>query len=176
MKIVITGPRSAGKTTIGKLLAKKINSKYISSDELMDEKLKEFGGLDKATKLGKKELIYEKGVELMKEELLKEDFVFDVAGGSLKPEFRKLIKPNMKKVTSIGLVPSLNDEKAFRILYERERRRSHFNHLNNDELFEKTKKDYLKIKNAVINECNINIIIEEKTPKEIVKEITLKLK
>jgi cytidylate kinase len=34
MRIAITGPRSVGKSTISKIVAEKLNLKYISSDDL----------------------------------------------------------------------------------------------------------------------------------------------
>lgn len=52
MKITITGPRSVGKSTIGRLVARKLKMKYISSDEIGDKALKKEGGLDKAIKSG----------------------------------------------------------------------------------------------------------------------------
>lgn len=42
MNITITGPRSVGKTTISKLIAKKLKLKYISSDEIGEKEFKNF--------------------------------------------------------------------------------------------------------------------------------------
>ena len=50
-KITLTGPRSVGKTTISKLLAKRLNLKYISSDELGEKITKKHGGLKKQLNL-----------------------------------------------------------------------------------------------------------------------------
>jgi adenylate kinase family enzyme len=73
--ITITGPRSVGKSTISKLLSKKLKLKYISSDELGEKLSKNFGGLDKAIKSGKiKELIRKKGyTEILKQYI---DFLY----------------------------------------------------------------------------------------------------
>ena len=52
MKITITGPRSVGKTTVSKLLAKNLKLRYYSSDEIGEKALKKEGGLDRAIKSG----------------------------------------------------------------------------------------------------------------------------
>ena len=43
MKITITGPRSVGKTTISKIVAKKLRLNYFSSDEIGEKHLKKEG-------------------------------------------------------------------------------------------------------------------------------------
>ena len=52
MIITITGPRSVGKSTISKIVAKKLNMRYVSSDKIGEKAIKKEGGLDKAIKSG----------------------------------------------------------------------------------------------------------------------------
>lgn len=176
MKYIITGPRSVGKTTTSKLLAKKLNLEYISSDDEMDVILKEYGGIDGATKSEMMSLIIDKARTLVKKILKKNNFIFDLAGGVLRKKYYNNILKEIKKQTIlIGLIPSTDDKKTIQILYHRERKRPHFNDLSDEKLLAKTKKDYLKIKEALHTECKINIITENKTTGKIVDEIISKL-
>ena len=64
--ITIAGSRSVGKSTISKLVARKLKLKYVSSDKIGDKAFKKEGGLDKAIKDGKiKELIKAHGYRLI---------------------------------------------------------------------------------------------------------------
>ncbi|MBS3092327.1 (d)CMP kinase [Candidatus Pacearchaeota archaeon] len=73
MNITITGPRSVGKTSVSKLLAKKLKLKYISSDDIGERALKKQGGLDKAIKSGIiKEFIKKNGYNLITDVYRKE--------------------------------------------------------------------------------------------------------
>ena len=77
MNITITGPRSVGKTTISKKLAKKMKMKRISSDEIGNKALEKEGGLDKATKSGKIEkIIQNSGYSLIKRFTTKKRILF----------------------------------------------------------------------------------------------------
>src|SRR3990167_6308605 len=84
MRVTITGPRSVGKTTVSKLVAKKLNLKYISSDEIVEEAFKEYGGLDKAIKSGKAEELIKKGFYNLIIDVYEhgDNFVFDLSGGA----------------------------------------------------------------------------------------------
>ena len=125
-KITLTGPRSVGKTTISKLLAKRLNLKYISSDELGEKITKKHGGLDKATKSGIiKEIIKKKGYTLILNEYKKKNFVLDLSIGAFtsadfKKASRELRSVAKNKSFVIGLLPYKSSKKSIQLLYERE--------------------------------------------------------
>src|SRR3989344_5422199 len=84
MIITITGPRSVGKSTISKLVARKLGLKYVSSDEMGERALKKEGGLDKAIKSGViGQFIKDSAYSLIREQYLKNNFVFDLSGGAV---------------------------------------------------------------------------------------------
>jgi len=176
--ITITGPRSIGKTTISKLVAKKLKLKYISSDEIGEKVFKKKGGLDKATKsgfIGK--LIKEKGYTLIKNVYQKEkNFVFDLSGGAFtsrktpvaSSEVREIAK---KKTKIIGLLPSKNFFSSILFLYKREKQRAHFKEVNKLTILKNTINSYLKFPKILKENCDFIIYVKEKSPVQITKEI-----
>lgn len=176
MKYVLTGPRSSGKSTVGKLLAPKLKVDYISSDDEMDLLLKEHGGIDGATKAGKKELLGKTAKQYITDVATKNNYLLDLAGGALRPYYNKYFQLLKKQAKIISIIPSTDTTKTIDILYARERQRPHFNNLTDEELLAKTKKDYEKIREQLQTECDILIITENKTPQEIVTEILQALK
>ncbi len=178
MKIVITGPRSVGKTTISKILAKKLNLKYISTDEIGEKYTQEYEGLDKAIKSGKiNEFIREKGFTLIISTFeSNKDFVLDLLGGSItsrkfKEQSRKLRNKIKRDAIIVGLLPSKNSKESIEFLFNREKNRKHFRKTNEKELFEKVKKDYLKFPKILKQFCNKIIYVQDKNKEEIMKEI-----
>jgi len=122
MIITITGPRSVGKSTISKLVAKKLKLKYISSDEIGERAMKKEGGLNKAIKSGAIEkFIEDSAYSLIRKEYRKNNFVFDLSGGSISsrkfPEASKKVRKIAKlKSTIIGLLPYKDKEKSIKLL------------------------------------------------------------
>ena len=181
MIITITGPRSVGKTTISKIVAKKLKLRYVSSDELGDKALKKEGGLDKAIKSGEmKKIIKKKGYTLILKEYKNDNFVFDLSGGSVAyPEFPDATKEvrniAKEKSTVIGLLPFKDDGESINILFEREKKRIHLKDSDPKELFERTKKRYKHFPKIFKIFCNKVIYTENKTKRQIVDEITSSL-
>lgn len=182
MIISITGPRSVGKSTVTKLLAKKLNLLYVSTDEIGEKTLKKEGGLDKAIKSGLiLKFIKEQGYSLIKKQYKEDNFVCDLSGGSISstkfPEasqdLRKVIK---KKSIVIGLLPCKNPKDAVQFLYEREKNRSHFKHLSDEEVLKQTYEHYKKFPPIFKKFCNFIIYTRDKTPEEIVAEILFLIK
>ena len=182
MRITITGPRSSGKTTISKLLAKELKLDYISSDEIGERALKKQGGLDKAIKSGVIEkFIKNSAYNLIKVVYKKDNFIFDLSGGSISSrkhakaseEVRKIAKKNS---IVIGLIPSKNINESISFLFKKEEKRGHFKNINSIELLEKVRKDFKKYPNVFKKFCNHIIYIKEKSPKKITNEIINKLK
>ncbi|MBT3407866.1 hypothetical protein HOK68_02950 [Candidatus Woesearchaeota archaeon] len=182
MIYTIIGSRSVGKTTISKLLAKKLNFQSYECDKLMDHVLKEEGGLDYCIKNNKKELIYSLGTKLIEDLLEKENAVLDVPGGSISSKtelgqkYSQIIRSILpQKSFVIGLLPYQNDNMSIEFLFEREKNREHFKDLNQNDLLEKTKIDYFKTKPHLIDVSNILIYVENKSKNEIIDQIVKKL-
>lgn len=171
MRITIIGPRSVGKSTVGKILAKKLNLKYYSSDNLMDKKMQNLGGLNFMMKSGDKKTVDSNGLEVIKEQMKKKEFVFDLAGGVLASKVKSEVLEEISTTISIGLIPFEDDEKSIELLFKRERKRPHFSEKTDEELFAKVKKDYLKIKPEIIKELDLFFFTKDKTVEQIVDEI-----
>lgn len=180
--ITITGPRSVGKSTVSKLLAKELKKKYISSDEIGEKALKKQGGLDAAIKSGAiKEMIRNKGYSLIKNIYAKEkNFVYDLSIGAFtskdfpeaSAELRNLAN---KKTILIGLLPCRNNLRAILFLFNRERKREHFRESKKLWLLRKTARNYKRAKRIFEKEMENIIYTWSKSSEEIVKEIKLSL-
>ncbi|VVB79354.1 Shikimate kinase [uncultured archaeon] len=183
MNITLTGPRSVGKSTIGKLLAKELKLKYISSDEIGNRAFKKQGGLDKAIKANiVKQLMKKKGYSLLVKAYKKEkNYVFDLSGGSFAynyfpeatSELRNIAKSKSK---IIGLLPSRCKIYSIFFLYNREVRREHFKEAHKMKLFWKTFKRYFRFPPVFSKWADIVVYTRGKTPEQIVNEIKEKLK
>lgn len=182
MIITITGPRSVGKTKTSKIVARKLNLKYVSSDEIGEKAFKKYGGLDKAMKSGKAlEVIKNGGYRLILNEYDKDDFVFDLSGGSVRSgklakassEVRKVAK---KSSIVFGLLPFKNRTKSVKLLFEREQKREHFKGMDKIELLKKTKETYLKFPPIFEKFCDHIIYTKENTPTSVANEIVKKIK
>lgn len=181
MKITIVGPRSVGKSTVSKLLAKKLNLKYISSDDLVDKAMKKYGGLDKVIKSGQIEKIIEIAVPLHKAVMKKDNFVYDLAGGAISNRKYKKTSNKIKRLTKnntiiYGLIPYKNKKKSIEFLFNRENKRKHFRNEDNKKLRVDVEKHYLKLNKIIPKFCDFVIYVEDKTPGEIVNEILEELK
>lgn len=180
MIITITGPRSVGKSTISKILAKKLKMKYISADAIGEKALKKHGGLDNAIKTGIiKNFIKKRGYSLLKKEYKKDNFVFDLSAGSISSEdFPKASKElrnlAISKSLVIGLLPFEDKNSSINLLFKRERKRVHFNNLNKKELLSKTRKHYIKLIPLFNTFCDIIIYTENKDPR-IISDNIIKL-
>ena len=61
MKVVVTGPRSVGKSSVSQELSERTGLEYVSSDEVMDKRLSRYGGLDGAISDGRGGLVSRTG-------------------------------------------------------------------------------------------------------------------
>ncbi len=183
MKVIITGPRSVGKTTISKIVAKKSKLKYISSDEIGEKAFEKYGGLDRAIKLGVVEKIINRGgYNLITDVLEKENnFIFDLSGGSISSikmmraseKVRETAKEKANLI--VGLLPSKGINESIKILFEREKERVHFKNLDKKELLEKVSEHCKKFPKIFNEFCDFIIYTENKTPEEISEEIVRKI-
>ena len=182
MKITITCPRSVGKTTIAKIIAKELKLKYHSSDEIGEQHLKKYGGLDKAIKsgiIGK--FIKDSSYGLIREIYKKDNFVFDLSGGSVSSKKYAEASERVRKTAKdnsiiIGLLPSKNIDESVKFLFEREKERIHFKDINKKKLLGKTKKDYKKFPVLFKELCNFIIYVKGKTSYKIVNEVINNIK
>jgi len=178
MNITITGPRSVGKSTVSKLLAKKLKLKYISADEIGNKAFKKYGGITGAVKAGIiRGVIKKEGYSLIKKiYLTQKNYVFDLSGGSftyrkipkISEEVRKIAKKNSFVV---GLLPCRNHIRAVNFLYKREKKREHFKDMNRFLLIRKTIKSYSRFPKILKKNTNLLIYTKNKNPNEIVEEI-----
>jgi len=177
VKIVITGPRSVGKSTISQLVAKALKMKYISSDELGEKACKKYGGLDKAIKSGMiNKMIKEKGYTSILNALKKENIVLDLSGGSISSRKFAEASQEIRKVASecalvFGLLPFPDEKKSVKLLFEREIQREHFKDSLKQKVLEETQKDFLKFPALFQEFCNFIVYTETNSPDTVANEI-----
>lgn len=181
--ITITGPRSIGKTTISKQIARKLEKEYISADELGDKAMKKIGGLDKAIKSGKiKEFINSKGYTIILDIYnKKKNFIFDLSIGSFSSKKFKKASDEVRSITKknsiiVGILPSRCLIYSVITLFKREIKREHFKGTNKSLLFWKTLKRYPRTRRILKKNSDILIYTRGKNVEEIVKEIIYKFK
>ena len=182
MKITITGPRSVGKSTISKIVAKKLDLKFISSDKIGEKSMKKYGGLDKAIKSGLiGKFIKNSAYGLIREVYRKDNFVFDLSGGAFASrkynEASKKVRETAKKNSIIiGLLPSKNARESIDLLFLREGKRDHFKGMDKLELLEKVKEDFMKYPRILDRYCDFIIYTKGKSSKDVADEIVKKIK
>jgi shikimate kinase len=180
MKIIITGPRSVGKTTISKELSKVLKLPYFSSDDMMEESLKKFGGLNEVIKSKDLDKIMDRAIPQIKSVIDKNNFVYDLAGGAVSSSKYKSISEKVIKLIKgdsiiIGLFPFEDRKKSVKFLLEREKLREHFKDENLNKLKLKVERDYNKLLEIFPSLCNFIFYVEDKGVNDIVKEILNKI-
>ncbi len=177
IRISISGPRSVGKTSVSKIISKKLNLDFYSSDEMMEKKTKSIGGLDKAIKSGKlgRELL-ESAPELAEEILKSEEFILDLSGGAISSEKYLDIAENILSLVKensflIGLLPFKNNKESFEFLFLREKERVHFKEMELGGLRKKVEKDYIKVKKKLLEVADNIFYLEGRSSEEASEEI-----
>lgn len=173
-----------GKTTITKVLAKKLKVQRFSSDEIGEEYFKEQEGLDKAIKSGIVDKSIKKEAYGFIRNILRseqESFVFDLSGEAISsrkhPKANEKVRETAKKnSTVIGLLPSKDIEKSIKFLFEREKEREHFKEMGLKELFDKVNDSYGKFPQILEDLCNFIVYVNDKSAEEVADEILEKLK
>lgn len=170
MNIIFIGPRSVGKSTIGKVLAKKLRYKYIEFDKIVEGKLK---GIDKYCKKYGIDSYRKKEQDILKKVVknLPKNFVMCIGGGTIASQLKKISKENIKILKRYGklvyLNPSKNNKEAIEILRKREKLR------RGNQSFEHTSNLY-KIRKPIYEKAkDYEIIVKNKTPRQIVNEILI---
>ncbi|MEW6063523.1 MAG: non-canonical purine NTP pyrophosphatase [Nanoarchaeota archaeon] len=177
IKLTIIGPRSVGKSTVAKELAKKLNAPYFSSDELMNIKTSHLGGLDKTIKSRKMNELIKQAIPCITEILSKNKFIYDLAGGAVTSRRFPIIARKIGRLIQensfvIGLIPSPSIKDSIEFLFSREKMREHFKNMNADRLRLMVSKDCKKyFQPAFLNTCDLVVYVKDKSKKEIVNEI-----
>jgi hypothetical protein len=155
VKVVVTGPRSVGKSSVSKALSRRLAFTYVSSDVLMDGLLDEYGGLDGAIQDCRQGLIQRVGLHVVKDVLSRHNVVFDLAGGSLNSYGGQSKADDVKDlldsqdVRVVALLPFEDSERSVEHLLRRERDRDHFEGWADDKLRAKVSSDYTALENVL---------------------------
>ena len=147
--ISLVGPRSVGKTSIGKSLADSLKYNYFEVDQIMNEQLKEHGGIEGYTKeFGWEEYSKKRHarLKLLVAELAGKNAILDCGGSIIVSEYASVSKQSARLLEEnskiILILPEKDDEKSIATLYKRERKRPHFSHLSDEYLMNKTRTEY----------------------------------
>ena len=173
MKIFIIGHRSVGKTTVGKIIAKKLKIKFIDFDSVVSKKLGNLRTYGK--KYGSEKYRTEERKILMN--FLKRTpskIVVSLGGGTVASQYAEISKANTKDVSKIGtfvyLIPSKSQKETIDTIHERELRRK------GDKNKEETIK-LVKLRTPVFNKIkSIKILTARRKVSEITEDILKKLK
>lgn len=195
--IVLIGPRSVGKSTTGKKIAKKLNCDFVDFDLYCSDKLKEEGkgGLwdfinAYVEKVGKENTHLawkEYGLwqrKIFKEFVLKfkdKNIVLDLGGGTLSEDLeeKKVNGPLLKElgIKIFLFLPNKNEEKGIKTLFERECQRPHWKEQGweGDKLLKKTRDDYYLRLDIFKEFADYIIYMNDKDVDFIANEVILKL-
>ncbi|HLC32857.1 MAG TPA: shikimate kinase [Candidatus Nanoarchaeia archaeon] len=171
--IVIIGPRSVGKSTIGRVLAKKLNCPYYDSDELVEQQMGDWNAF--AKKHGSNAVRREERTIIRKLiSTLPDKFVISVGGGTIASQFEKESEANVvdlkKKATIVYLAASDSLQKSLDLLEKRELQRK------GDQDRKEIEKLY-KLRTPIYEKvCDIKIVVEEKSLEKVVADIQTALR
>lgn len=175
--VTLVGPRSVGKSSIGKIMAKSLGWILIDLDEYMNKVLEKDGGIGGFTKKfgwDKYMKILHKELKILLSSLKDKKVVLDCGGGTISSEFpeSELNAHLLKRHSKIVLIlPHEEEEGGLQILLEREKNRPHFSGRSHKELEEKTRKDYFERVPGMKKFAHEIIHTNEKPPREIAKII-----
>jgi len=145
--LVLTGPRSVGKTTTAKLVAERLDLPYYDTDSLVNTGLGErFSDALAPMKTGAPLPYLEAAMSKRRfdwiEEILqascerlaasRSSHILAAAGGAFS--YAAVAEALHADAIVVGLVPSMDPSKSVQVLLERERQRSHFRGVSNAEL------------------------------------------
>ena len=171
MRFIFIGPRSIGKSTVGKALAQKLNFEYFDFDEYVELKL---NGIDQHIENNSVESYRIEEEKILKKFVseLPEKCVVSVGGGTIASQFKDVSKRNVEILKKNGkiiyLSPSEDKKEAIEILFEREqKRKGDKDYSETVKLFEIRKPIYEKI-------FDVKIEVKNKSLSEIVDDILLK--
>ena len=161
MRIVLIGPMGSGKSSIGKILAKKIDFKFIDTDKLIE--------IQEGTKI--KEIFNSKGesyfrdleVEVLEETLTAQIAVIATGGGIVEREKNRLLLENEKNVFFLN--------SSVKRQFERTKDSDKRPLLNKGDNFQTLRELYKKRLPYYENVSRYEIEMDNKTNEEIVEQI-----
>jgi len=167
-RFILIGARSVGKTTIGKVLAKKLKIRFYDLDDIVD---KDLHGLDGYIKrYGVKKYRYIEH-EILKEfvRTLPENFVLSLGGGTIASQYKSLSRKNQGILKSLGKIiylrPAISKKDSIKILYANELKRKG----------DKSLKEIIKLhglrEHIYENICDKKIILKDKSMVRIIDEM-----
>lgn len=175
MIITIIGPRSVGKSTISKQLANKLKCKYVSSDDEMDKKCTDVGGIKGILKEKNRDLLFARAREIFDDVFSSNNIVFDLAGGTLSTTDSKgevmdftIVK---QKSLIIGLIPFENKQQSVDLLFQREQKREHWKDLDKNILYNKTIKSLEEFEKNSPKTVDVFYYVGEKSSNQIVEDL-----
>lgn len=168
MIVILIGYMASGKSTIGKILAKKLNYDFIDLDDYIENK----EGMTIQRIFDKKGEIYFRKLEtsLLKEIVFNESHVvLSLGGGTPCYSNNMSVIQNTSQVTSFYLKASI----LFLVdrLKTRKSKRPLISHLETDEQLTEFIGKHLFERSPYYEQAGFKISIDNKTKKEIVKEI-----
>tara|TARA_Y100000034_G_C6706797_1_gene311995 strand:+ start:69 stop:629 length:561 start_codon:yes stop_codon:yes gene_type:complete len=175
--VTLVGPRSVGKSSIGKIMAKSLGWTYIDLDEYMNQILKKDGGIGGFTKKYGWDTymkVLHKELKKLLSSLKSKKVVLDCGGGTISSEFpeSELNAHLLRRHSKIVLIlPNEDEEKGLQVLLEREKTRKHFFDWSHDKLKDKTRKDYFERVLGMRNFAHHIIHTNKQPPRKIAKLI-----
>jgi len=171
MKIVLLGYMASGKSTIGKILAKKLQLSFIDLDDYISKK--EDLSIPELFKT-KGEIYFRKKETQFLKELLQKDTQFILALGGGTPCFGKNIEIINTYGTSVYLKSSLNNTFAILSKEENKKTRPLIASISNENLKEFIAK-HLFERSLFYEQASEIVSIDEKQMEEIAEEIMERL-
>ncbi len=160
MNIVLTGPMGSGKTSIGKLLAKKISYQFIDTDDLIESESK-MSISEYFTHFGESSF-RSKEEEIISMMAMKDNCVIATGGGVV------LNPLNMRRLRLNGVI--INLEASIKTLKERVSKTPKRPLLNNEKI-EETLVEYAKKRSIYYKNNDISITVDNRSIEEIVEQI-----
>ena len=161
MRIVLIGPMGTGKSSIGKILAKKINFKFIDTDKLIE--IQEGIKIKEIFNLKGESYFRDLEVEVLEETLTARSAVIATGGGIVQREKSRLLLENEKSVFFLN--------SSVKRQFERTKGSDKRPLLNNSDNFKTLKELYKKRLPHYENVSRYKIEMDDKTNEEIVEQI-----
>ena len=153
--LFVVGPRSVGKTTLSKKIAKKLLINFFDLDEELDKELDGSGGLSKVINL-EEWLLLNEAMEKVINKMVKlaKPYVMSIATGVYQYKSSDLLE---RYGLILGVIPYLDNKKSLGLLVKREKGREHFKQRLNNDL--KTRKLTLS---RIESELTVSLVITKK--------------
>ena len=161
MRIILIGPMGSGKSSIGKILAKKINFKFIDTDKLIE--IQEGIKIKEIFNLKGESYFRDLEVKVLKETLTARRAVIATGGGILQREKNRFMLENEKNVFFLN--------SSVKRQFERTKDSDKRPLLNKGDNFKTLKELYKKRLPHYENVSRYKIEMDDKTNDEIVEQI-----